>query len=402
MGERYSAPMASTSPSRRRRCRDGHAREDRAGLARPSDHLRRSSTAGSTSWHARSARVASGRDAPVATVLGNRPEWVEVALASARLGARLVPASWRSTTDELDYLLRDSGAVLLVSEPGARAEDLGPTLHVGDEYERALAEQSDAPIPGATTPGLRRDARVHIRHDRPTQGDRPPRQRRALDARRASEHVPARLLGPHRCRRGEPHVPPAPPRGGERLRAASARVRADRRHHGAIRRRSTPSPHRGRGRDVHEHGAHAVRPHRRARAGGTRPLRRVVDEARAPRVGARARYRRSRRCSTCSARSSGRRTAAWRGWRRSGRPKTGSPTRARSGARPPRSASRSSSSTTTATKCRRASRGSCTCDRRVGSASSTKARPNRPRRRGVTTSSRSATSAISTTRGCSS
>lgn len=93
-----------------------------------------------------------GADAPVATVVANRPEWVEVALASARLGARLVPASWRSTTDELDYLLRDSGAVLLVTEPGARADDLGPTLHVGDEYERALAEQSDAPIPGATTP----------------------------------------------------------------------------------------------------------------------------------------------------------------------------------------------------------------------------------------------------------
>jgi long-chain acyl-CoA synthetase len=95
-----------------------------------------------------------GPDAPVATVLGNRPEWIEVALASARVGARLVPASWRSTTDELDYLVRDSGAVLLVSEPNARAQDLGPTLHVGDEYERALDEQSDAPIPEASTPDL--------------------------------------------------------------------------------------------------------------------------------------------------------------------------------------------------------------------------------------------------------
>ena len=93
-----------------------------------------------------------GPDAPVATVLGNRPEWVEVALASARLGTRLVPASWRSTTDELDYLLGDSGSVLLVSEPSARADDIGPTLHVGDEYEQAIAEQSDAAIPGATTP----------------------------------------------------------------------------------------------------------------------------------------------------------------------------------------------------------------------------------------------------------
>src|SRR6476646_4664883 len=85
-----------------------------------------------------------GPDTPAATVLGNRPEWVEVALATARLGARLVPASWRSTTDELEYLLTDSGAVLLVSETGARADDVGPTLHIGDEYERAIAEQSDA------------------------------------------------------------------------------------------------------------------------------------------------------------------------------------------------------------------------------------------------------------------
>jgi long-chain acyl-CoA synthetase len=95
-----------------------------------------------------------GPDSPVATVLGNRPEWIEVALASARLRAGLVPASWRSTTDELDYLVRDSHAVLLVSEPNARAQDLGPTLHLGDEYERALAEHSDAAIPDATTPDL--------------------------------------------------------------------------------------------------------------------------------------------------------------------------------------------------------------------------------------------------------
>jgi long-chain acyl-CoA synthetase len=91
-------------------------------------------------------------EAPVAVALGNRPEFVEVALASARLGARLVPASWRSTTDELEYLIGDSGAVLLVSEADPRAQDLGPTLHAGDEYERALAEHSGAPMPGATTP----------------------------------------------------------------------------------------------------------------------------------------------------------------------------------------------------------------------------------------------------------
>ena len=103
--------------------------------------------------HALAARGVAP-DSLVATVLGNRPEWVELALATARLGARLVPASWRSTTDELDYLVRDSGAALLVNEPGARADDVGPTLHVGDEYERALAEQPDTAVPGATAPDL--------------------------------------------------------------------------------------------------------------------------------------------------------------------------------------------------------------------------------------------------------
>ncbi len=100
------------------------------------------------------AALGAGPDAPVATVLGNRPEWVEVALASARVGARLVPASWRSTTDELDYLLRDAGAVLLVRDPDARADDVGPTLHVGDDYERALEEHGDDPIPDARSPDV--------------------------------------------------------------------------------------------------------------------------------------------------------------------------------------------------------------------------------------------------------
>ena len=100
------------------------------------------------------AALGAGPDAPVATVLGNRPEWVEVALASARVGARLVPASWRSTTDELDYLVRDAGAVLLVRDPDARADDVGPTLHVGDDYERALEEHSDDPIPDARSPDV--------------------------------------------------------------------------------------------------------------------------------------------------------------------------------------------------------------------------------------------------------
>jgi long-chain acyl-CoA synthetase len=44
--------------------------------------------------------------------------------------------------------------VLLVSDDNARADDVGPTLHVGEEYERALAEHTDVAIPGATSPDM--------------------------------------------------------------------------------------------------------------------------------------------------------------------------------------------------------------------------------------------------------
>ena len=166
---------------RRGRRRGNRPGKDRVGLARPAGRLRRAGPAGEPAGTGPPAHAESSLTPAVATVLGNRPEWVEVALASARLGARLVPASWRSTTDELDYLLGDSGAVLLVSEPGARADDIGPTLHVGDEYEHAIAEHSDAADPGRDHAGLRRDPRVHVGHDRPPQGHRPPGQRGALD-----------------------------------------------------------------------------------------------------------------------------------------------------------------------------------------------------------------------------
>ncbi|TMK57773.1 MAG: hypothetical protein E6G60_16540, partial [Actinobacteria bacterium] len=59
----------------------------------------------------RAARVLRARGvgdgSPVAIALRNGPEHVEVALAAARLGAAVVPASWRSTEDELEYLVED-------------------------------------------------------------------------------------------------------------------------------------------------------------------------------------------------------------------------------------------------------------------------------------------------------
>jgi fatty-acyl-CoA synthase len=52
----------------------------------------------------------------VATWLGNRPAWVVCQLALSRLGAAMVAVNTRYRTHELEYLLRDSGASVLVTE----------------------------------------------------------------------------------------------------------------------------------------------------------------------------------------------------------------------------------------------------------------------------------------------
>ncbi|MEF8887454.1 MAG: AMP-binding protein, partial [Haloarculaceae archaeon] len=52
----------------------------------------------------------------VAVWLGNRPEWVTTQLAVSRLGAAAVAVNTRYRTHELEYMLRDSEASVLVTE----------------------------------------------------------------------------------------------------------------------------------------------------------------------------------------------------------------------------------------------------------------------------------------------
>ena len=59
-------------------------------------------------------RIARGER--VALLLGNCPEFLIAVLACARLGAITVPIGTRQKGPELDYLLRDSGAVALIFE----------------------------------------------------------------------------------------------------------------------------------------------------------------------------------------------------------------------------------------------------------------------------------------------
>ena len=78
------------------------------------------------------ARRGIGRGAPVVIVLHNRLEVIEMQAVATRLGGAAVSASWRSTVDELAYIVEHSGARALVIE----AELAGPVLARRDRFAR--------------------------------------------------------------------------------------------------------------------------------------------------------------------------------------------------------------------------------------------------------------------------
>jgi acyl-CoA synthetase (AMP-forming)/AMP-acid ligase II len=54
----------------------------------------------------------------VALLLGNRPEFLESALAANRVGAAFLPLNVRLAEPELEYIIRHAGAAAIVTEPG--------------------------------------------------------------------------------------------------------------------------------------------------------------------------------------------------------------------------------------------------------------------------------------------
>ena len=100
----------------------------------------------------------------VAILMTNRPEFVETVLATNALGAIAVPVNFRLAPDEAAYVLRDSGAGLVVTDAllaplaaaaSAGLDGAGPTLVVGlaagaaadrvESYEDAVAAATGAP-----------------------------------------------------------------------------------------------------------------------------------------------------------------------------------------------------------------------------------------------------------------
>ena len=92
----------------------------------------------------------------VALLLSNRPEFLETALAVNRLGAAFLSLNVRLAEPELDYIIRHSGAVAIVTEPAfagpvtaiaARLPSPWTVVWAGLDYEALLAGHRDAVVP---------------------------------------------------------------------------------------------------------------------------------------------------------------------------------------------------------------------------------------------------------------
>jgi long-chain acyl-CoA synthetase len=79
----------------------------------------------------------------VAVVLPNGMEFFETALATSRIGAGFLPVNWHLKTDELRWIIADSGAGVIVTDPAhaglvSGASPSTPMLVTGDEYESVI------------------------------------------------------------------------------------------------------------------------------------------------------------------------------------------------------------------------------------------------------------------------
>ena len=63
--------------------------------------------------------------------MGNRPEFLESALAVNRVGAAFLPLNVRLAEPELEYIIRHAGATAIVTEPGLA----GPVAAISGRME---------------------------------------------------------------------------------------------------------------------------------------------------------------------------------------------------------------------------------------------------------------------------
>ena len=106
----------------------------------------------------------------VGLLMGNRPEWCEVAMAALKLDAIVVPMNVRFTASEVAYVAEDADCRIVVSEA-----TFGPALDRLGHRPIVLADELDAHrVPDGTTrsqPGTGGDAPAFICYTSGTTGD---------------------------------------------------------------------------------------------------------------------------------------------------------------------------------------------------------------------------------------
>jgi long-chain acyl-CoA synthetase len=95
--------------------------------------------------------VVAGDRVPVA--LRNRPEFFEAAIGVARLGAEVIPLSYRYKRAEVEAIVTDAKATLIIAEDDARDTMKGlPALHLGGDYEAALDAEATTAVTDEIAP----------------------------------------------------------------------------------------------------------------------------------------------------------------------------------------------------------------------------------------------------------
>jgi acyl-CoA synthetase (AMP-forming)/AMP-acid ligase II len=93
-------------------------------------------------------------DDHVAVLMENRVEYVELILGAIMAGVWITPINWHLSREEIAYVIQDSGARLVFSDPAhvvnareaLRPAPEIPVLVAGDELDGALATASDQPL----------------------------------------------------------------------------------------------------------------------------------------------------------------------------------------------------------------------------------------------------------------
>jgi long-chain acyl-CoA synthetase len=92
----------------------------------------------------------------IAVGLRNSIEFFELIAGAGRLGATVLPLSFRLKRDEIEYMVGDTKAKLVIAEPANAAEFAGlpDTIFRGDQYDAWTADADDSPLTDQVGTGL--------------------------------------------------------------------------------------------------------------------------------------------------------------------------------------------------------------------------------------------------------